>query len=559
MQLRHINIRALIAEAGGDPWAIEHSLHAGRPAQIAELAEAFHAAGRCTAEANAAFEEARRRFEASWNRENGEHPINDSAEVQRVTAALGVQSLQLPKIGVDLENIAADLAEAQRAAAGRIATLESQLQRIDDQLDQALELEHDPRLAAAERSELDALITCLEQDAIDDTASALGQLQSIRAGYSDHLQQSLAMLRADGYDGAGLQGLDAPQSPVKPEEPIQIPPPGTGAPEVHRWWTSLTSEERQRLIAEHPEQIGNLNGVPVSARSDANIAVMTRDLNRVRDIATRYRTSVDDVLGDPAKYGLSAGDITRYRNADETKKGLDHNARNDPRNPSPVYLFAYDPMAFGGKGRAAIAIGNPDTAKHTAVIVPGTSSSVKGGWLHDNHDDALNLFNQAKAADPNNPTAVIAWMGYDGPERLHRPAYRHSDAGPNRWCGTGRGRQRFVGNASRRRPECHRVGPLVRLDHRGRRVRLGRHACQRCGATGLPGNRPGPQRRELSPGRRPGVCGCGLYGSDQHARAARQPQPVCEPWQPCGSAARFSRRPGHRPRRRRIRFGEVSR
>lgn len=120
---------------------------------------------------------------------------------------------------------------------------------------------------------------------------------------------------------------------MKPEEPIQIPPPGTGAPEVHRWWTSLTSEERQRLIAEHPEQIGNLNGVPVSARSDANIAVMTRDLNRVRDIATRYRTSVDDVLGDPAKYGLSAGDITRYRNADETKKGLDHNARNDPRNP----------------------------------------------------------------------------------------------------------------------------------------------------------------------------------------------------------------------------------
>lgn len=54
MQLRHINIRALIAEAGGDPWAIEHSLHAGRPAQIAELAEAFHAAGRYTAEANAA-------------------------------------------------------------------------------------------------------------------------------------------------------------------------------------------------------------------------------------------------------------------------------------------------------------------------------------------------------------------------------------------------------------------------------------------------------------------------------------------------------------------------
>ncbi len=37
---------------------------AGRP-EIAELAEAFHAAVDAIAEANAAFEEARRRFEAS--------------------------------------------------------------------------------------------------------------------------------------------------------------------------------------------------------------------------------------------------------------------------------------------------------------------------------------------------------------------------------------------------------------------------------------------------------------------------------------------------------------
>ena len=109
MQLRYIGIPHLIAEAGGNPWAINKSLQAGRPAQISDLAQAFHDAGRCTAESSAAFEEARRRFEASWNRENGDHPINDAAEVQRVTKSLGLQSLQLPKIGVDLENIAAVL------------------------------------------------------------------------------------------------------------------------------------------------------------------------------------------------------------------------------------------------------------------------------------------------------------------------------------------------------------------------------------------------------------------------------------------------------------------
>ena len=412
MQLRYISIPALIGEAGGDPWAINQSLQDGRPAQISDLAEAFHAAGRCTSESSAAFDDARRRFEASWNRENGDHPINDSAEVQRVTKSLGAQSLQLPKIGVDLENVAAALAQAQRTGAVLVSTLDGQLQQLDGEIGQAVELEKQPHLSAAERSAIDAHISGLEQQAIDDTKSALGQLESLRDGYSDYLQRSLATLRADGLDPETIRGLDAP---------VQIPPPGTSAEDVHKWWTSLTPEERQRLIAEHPEQIGNLNGVPVSARSDANIAVMTQDLNRVRDVAGRYGVSVDDVVRDPAKYGLTATDITRYQNADQTKQGLDHDAGPDPRHPNPTFLFAYNPLAFGGKGRAAIAIGNPDTAKNTAVIVPGTSSSVKGGWLHDGHDDSLNLYQQANLADPNNPTAVLAWMGYDAPNDFQDP------------------------------------------------------------------------------------------------------------------------------------------
>jgi hypothetical protein len=405
MQLRYISIAALIAEACGDPWAINQSLQAGRPAQISDLAEAFHAAGRCTTESGNAFDEARRRFEASWNRANGENPINDSAEVQRVTKTLGAQSLQLPKIAVDLENIAAALAEAQRTGAVLISTLEGQLQELDNEIGQAVEKEKDIHLSLADRSALDALISHLEQQAVDDTKSALGQLVSLRDGYSDYLQKATPTVRSDGYDPAILQSLDAAP---------QIPPPGTSAEDVNKWWTSLTPEERQRLLAEHPEEIGNLNGVPVLARSDANIAVMTQDLSRVRDVAGRYGVSVDDVVRDPGKYGLSATDITRYQNADQTKQGLDHDA-GDPLRPNPVYLFAYDPLAFGGKGRAAIAIGNPDLAKNTAVIVPGTSSSVKGGWLHENHNDALNLFAQANAADPKSPTAVIAWMGYDAP------------------------------------------------------------------------------------------------------------------------------------------------
>ncbi|QBC84519.1 hypothetical protein B6K05_007300 [Mycobacterium avium subsp. hominissuis] len=123
MQLKWLSVTELIAEAGGDPWAINQSLQAGSPSQISSLAEAFHGAGRHTAEADHAFEQARKRFDAAWNHQNGDHPINDSAEVQRLVKSLGAQSEQLPKIGTDLENIAAALAEAQKAGTQRSTLL----------------------------------------------------------------------------------------------------------------------------------------------------------------------------------------------------------------------------------------------------------------------------------------------------------------------------------------------------------------------------------------------------------------------------------------------------
>lgn len=213
MHLRHISLPALIAEAGGDPWAINKSLQAGSPAQISSLAEAFRDAGRCTAEADAAFEQARNRFDAAWNHQNGDHPINDSAEVRRVTQRLGEQSLQIPKIGTDLENIAASLAEAQRDAAGQIVTLEGQLQRLDDLIGQAVEMEKDPKLTAEDLDALDTFITTCENDAIGDTKSALGQVQSLRNDYSDCLQKSLNNLHTEGYDGAPLHDVDADTVP----------------------------------------------------------------------------------------------------------------------------------------------------------------------------------------------------------------------------------------------------------------------------------------------------------------------------------------------------------
>jgi hypothetical protein len=264
MQLKHISIPHLIAEAGGDPWAINKSLQSGRPAQISDLAQAFHSAGQSTNQADTTFNEARRRFQASWNRENGENPINDAAEVQRATQTLGVQAAQLPKIAADLENVAASLAEAQRSGGGQIATLEGQLESIDNQLDELLQLEKNGHLSLAQEMALNDMITGLEDQAIGDTKATLQQVEHIRDQYSQQLQRSMNNLRGqDGYDPSLVRGLDGHEleTPEQAEKDVQGALGGNraAAARVNAVLDSITADQRTGKVPLTAEQASVLS------------------------------------------------------------------------------------------------------------------------------------------------------------------------------------------------------------------------------------------------------------------------------------------------------------
>ncbi|MGW5384118.1 alpha/beta hydrolase [Nocardia sp. NPDC003963] len=216
------------------------------------------------------------------------------------------------------------------------------------------------------------------------------------------------------------------------KEEYEVPPrEGTAedAKRVHQWWNSLSPAEQKKLLDTEPERIGNLNGIPVAVRSEANKRVLEADIQRVERIAAAAGVSAAAIDKDPEKYGLSAEDITRYHNAKNVRAGLlayeGPNQDDDgtyPSAPFETYLYAYQPLAFGGKGRAAISIGDPDAAPNTAVVVPGASQSVRAsdasdkGYFDVQRHQALNLYTQSNRADPDNPTAVVAWMGYDDPE-----------------------------------------------------------------------------------------------------------------------------------------------
>ena len=125
---------------------------------------------------------------------------------------------------------------------------------------------------------------------------------------------------------------------------------------------------------------------------------MNDDLNRVTNAAAQQGVSAEQVRANPGLYGLSADAITRYNNALKVKEGLEHqSSTGNPNRPRPVMLWKYEPLADRGQGRAAISIGDPDLADDVSVIVPGTGSSVRDGWLSDGHNDAINLWEQSNA------------------------------------------------------------------------------------------------------------------------------------------------------------------
>ncbi|MGB3483796.1 MAG: hypothetical protein WBB07_16475 [Mycobacterium sp.] len=202
LSLTHISVADLIG--GGDPWRVDETLQSGDPGQIAELASAFQFAGGCTQETWDEWVQARERFHASWNRETGEHPIDESAEVQRATSRLFVQKDQLPLIAVDLQNIAADLAEAESQSGAKLDELNGQMKLLDHWVGQRVADDEDWSDLLNEAKKL--------------TTVAFGDVDRIRDQYTDKLEAAAYNLRLKhGYDPAGIEDIDGDRE-VSPEE-----------------------------------------------------------------------------------------------------------------------------------------------------------------------------------------------------------------------------------------------------------------------------------------------------------------------------------------------------
>ena len=189
--------------------------------------------------------------------------------------------------------------------------------------------------------------------------------------------------------------------------------------EAAAWWGALTGAERRKLIKNHPEAIGNLDGLPGSARDEANRILLPRKL----EAAKKHLKDVEEKLDSEGKSRNSHAEVlleARRRVKDLAK--LNELVSAGGKSHQHYQLLTLEvPERYDKDVKAAVAVGDIDKATNVGTMVPGISTTVRssmGGML----DTAEEL--RAKAGAPDK-TAVVAWLGYDAPPG---PLWWDSDA-----------------------------------------------------------------------------------------------------------------------------------
>lgn len=201
-------------------------------------------------------------------------------------------------------------------------------------------------------------------------------------------------------------GLLLPAHPDVTEAMASMP--SADNPEAMReWWDSLTLAQQVAIMATHPDRLGNTDGLPAEVRDEANRLVLAEDLERLeakeaagtltrveREALANIRTAMDNLESRESHIDPITGERTHAQ------------------------LYIYDPYAFNGDGRLAIATGNLDDANHVAVMVPGMGTNVQGMSA----GRSLNVYDESRWASGDS-VAVLDWVGYDAPSgtSIHNP------------------------------------------------------------------------------------------------------------------------------------------
>lgn len=202
---------------------------------------------------------------------------------------------------------------------------------------------------------------------------------------------------------------------------IKHPPKHGTAEDNADWWKHLSQQDREDYVAMHPAAVGAMDGLPAEVRDEANRTVLNEKHGQ-------YQLALDHIPKAPPKWGYGnqlnpdwvawnkkyAGKAQHYEDSLKGMNAIQKRFDSTGRNGLPeAYLLGFDPEK---DGRAIVATGNPDTADHTAVYVPGTGSDLKG--IGTDIDRGSALWRQSHKLSPHDNISAITWMNYDAPDDI---------------------------------------------------------------------------------------------------------------------------------------------
>ena len=220
----------------------------------------------------------------------------------------------------------------------------------------------------------------------------------------DSLSQKLASLDAGTLDNHVHYSATIKSRPT-------LPPADASPQENASWWNSLSEEDKQWMIREHPDVIGNLEGVDYASRDKANRIMLPRLKKQAKDELDAY------LKAHPAMTHMVRGshEAEELRRLSDRVKALDQidETLKLESDGVPRYLMQLDPS--GPNILAAVSQNNPDDADHVGVIVPGMTTSVAGSIKeYDGHATVMREAAE-EAAGPGHKVAMVSFFGYDAP------------------------------------------------------------------------------------------------------------------------------------------------
>ena len=201
------------------------------------------------------------------------------------------------------------------------------------------------------------------------------------------------------------------------------------ATEVAVWWKALSAAEKQDLIAHHPEMIGNLNGVDMASRDQANRILLPQKISqaeaKVQALRATFKMNPSEYYRHDrvpkSKVAVNSeleweekrlADLKAIRSTLEENDKLRESKPHTPKR-GLVYM---DDSKKDDRVKVAISTGDVDHAKHVSTVLPGMNNVPSEGiGDHVKNAERVRQHSIRNAKISSEQVATIAWM-YDTPQ-----------------------------------------------------------------------------------------------------------------------------------------------